>query len=174
MTTEEIIIVIFRTLGSFPVLVNPFWGALVVIIIDFSDLILMNYIDLGGVNNYQLLDKFLDFIYMITFFIVLFRFNAQAKKIGIILFSYRIIGMILFEVFQKRWILFLFPNFFEFWIIVIALLRLYKDDLQITRKNVGFLIIPIMSIKLLQEYVLHVNKILDNYTLIEIIEKVKF
>ena len=82
--------------------------------------------------------------------------------------------MILFEVFQKRWILFLFPNFFEFWIIVIALLRLYKDDLQITRKNVGFLIIPIMSIKLLQEYVLHVNKILDNYTLIEIIEKVKF
>ena len=147
---------------------------LVVIIIDFSDLILMNYIDLGGVNNYQLLDKFLDFIYMITFFIVLFRFNVQAKKIGIILFSYRIIGMILFEVFQKRWILFLFPNFFEFWIIVIALLRLYKDDLQITRKNVGFLIIPIMSIKLLQEYVLHVNKILDNYTLIEIIEKVKF
>ena len=111
---------------------------------------------------------------MITFFIVLFRFNVQAKKIGIILFSYRIIGMILFEVFQKRWILFLFPNFFEFWIIVIALLRLYKDDLQITRKNVGFLIIPIMSIKLLQEYVLHVNKILDNYTLIEIIEKVKF
>ena len=98
----------------------------------------------------------------------------RAKKIGIILFSYRIIGMILFEVFQKRWILFLFPNFFEFWIIVIALLRLYKDDLQITRKNVGFLIIPIMSIKLLQEYVLHVNKILDNYTLIEIIEKVKF
>jgi len=149
-------------------------GALIVIIIDFSDLILMNYIDLGGVNNYQLLDKFLDFIYMITFFIVLFRFNVQAKKIGIILFSYRIIGMILFEVFQKRWILFLFPNFFEFWIIVIALLRLYKDDLQITRKNVGFLIIPIMSIKLLQEYVLHVNKILDNYTLIEIIEKVKF
>ena len=100
--------------------------------------------------------------------------NIRAKKIGIILFSYRIIGMILFEVFQKRWILFLFPNFFEFWIIVIALLLLYKDDLQITRKNVGFLIIPIMSIKLLQEYVLHVNKILDNYTLIEIIEKVKF
>ena len=117
---------------------------------------------------------FTSFDKVITFFIVLFRFNVQAKKIGIILFSYRIIGMILFEVFQKRWILFLFPNFFEFWIIVIALLRLYKDDLQITRKNVGFLIIPIMSIKLLQEYVLHVNKILDNYTLIEIIEKVKF
>ena len=77
MTTEEIIIVIFRTLGSFPVLVNPFWGAFVVIIIDFSDLILMNYIDLGGVNNYQLLDKFLDFIYMITFFIVLFSCDLK-------------------------------------------------------------------------------------------------
>ncbi|MBS96107.1 MAG: hypothetical protein FI695_02325 [SAR202 cluster bacterium] len=172
MTIEEIIIVIFRTLGAFPVLINPFWGALLVIIIDFSDLFLMNYLDLGGVSNYQLLDKFLDFIYMMTFLLVLFRFNTQVKKIGIILFSYRIIGMILFEIFHKRWILFLFPNFFEFWIIVIAFFRLYKNDLQITKKNVGFIIIPIMSIKLLQEYVLHVNKILDNYTLIEVIEKI--
>ena len=114
MTTEEIIIVIFRTLGAFPVLISPLWGALLVIIIDFSDLFLMNYIDLGGVRNYQLLDKFLDFIYMITFFIVLFRFNVQAKKIGIILFSYRIVGMVLFEIFINVGFYFYFRTFLNF------------------------------------------------------------
>tara|TARA_B110000263_G_scaffold66368_1_gene57348 strand:- start:1318 stop:1842 length:525 start_codon:yes stop_codon:yes gene_type:complete len=174
MTIEEVIIVIFRLVGAFPVLINPFWGALLVILIDFSDLILMNFISLGGVSNYQLLDKLLDFAYMITFLLVLFRFNNQAKRIGIILFSYRITGMILYEIFHKRWVLFIFPNFFEFWIILIALLRLKNNDTQLNKKHIVFLLIPLMSIKLIQEYILHVNKILDNYTLIEFFDKFIF
>ena len=67
-------------------------------------------------------------------------------------------------------ILFIFPNFFEVWIIGISALNLSKNHSRLTKKNIYLLIIPLFAIKIFQEYILHINKVLDNYTLIEFIE----
>ena len=88
---EESIVILIRIIGSFPVIFFPFIGSLFAIIVDLSDLFLINYIDLGGVQNYQNLDKFLDLFYMFAFFFVSLKWNRTEKIISIILFSYRII-----------------------------------------------------------------------------------
>tara|TARA_A100001037_G_C15153749_1_gene641743 strand:- start:14866 stop:15390 length:525 start_codon:yes stop_codon:yes gene_type:complete len=170
MTLEEIIIIIFRLIGSFTVFIHPFYGALSVILIDFSDLILMNVLKLGGVSNYQALDKILDLTYMITFLIITLRFNKIERYIGYTLFLYRIIGVIIYEIYESRLILFIFPNLFEVWFIGICALNLSKNHSKLTKKNFFYLLAPIFVLKIIQEYILHINKVLDNYTLIEFIE----
>ena len=77
MTTEEIIIAFFRIAGALPVLRWALAGALIAIAVDLSDLFQMNLLDLGGVGNYQALDKWLDLSYMITFLIVALRWHGR-------------------------------------------------------------------------------------------------
>jgi len=53
VNSEELIISIVRIVGSVPVLFFPFWGSILAILIDLSDLFMMGYINMGGVSNYQ-------------------------------------------------------------------------------------------------------------------------
>ena len=69
LTYEEILILFVRTLGSLPVLFFPFIGSIFAIIVDLSDLFIMNFFHLGGVSDYQRLDKFADIFYMTLFFL---------------------------------------------------------------------------------------------------------
>ena len=112
LNLEEIIIIIVRILGSVPVIFFPFLGSILAIMTDLSDLFLMNFLDLGGVSNYQQLDKTLDLFYMLTFLIVALRWHGYFKIISICLFVFRIVGVILFFTFDNRIYLLYFPNFF--------------------------------------------------------------
>ena len=69
MTLEELIISVVRIFASLIVFKFNLLGGLLVILIDFSDLFMMNLISLGGVRNYQALDKLLDLFY-ISFFLI--------------------------------------------------------------------------------------------------------
>ena len=60
MTPEQLIIALIRVLGSLPVLKWAFIGAIIAIVVDFSDLFWMSVINLGGVQEYQTFYKFLD------------------------------------------------------------------------------------------------------------------
>ena len=60
MTLEEIIILIARIIGSLLVFKWNFFGAIIAILVDFSDLFMMNLLHLGGVRNYQMFDKIID------------------------------------------------------------------------------------------------------------------
>lgn len=77
MTQEMLIIAAARVLGSLPVLRWPFGSGLVALLVDQSDLFLMNLIDLGGVTDYQGFDKHLDQMYMVKFFAVALRWEAR-------------------------------------------------------------------------------------------------
>ena len=118
MTVEEIIISFVRIFASLIVFKFNFYGGLLVILIDFSDLFMMNLISLGGVRNYQTLDKFLDLFYISFFLIISLRWSPIVRNISIGLYIFRLVGFVLFEIFEERFILFLFPNIFEFWFIV--------------------------------------------------------
>jgi hypothetical protein len=167
MTLEELIISFVRIFASLIVFKFNFFGAILVILIDFSDLFMMNLISLGGVRNYQLLDKFLDLFYIGYFLLITLRWGKILRNISIFLFSFRILGFILFEFFEQRLILFIFPNVFEFWFLGITLLFLLK--IKITKRKIVIVLIVTTTLKLTQEYILHVWKVLDNYRAIDVL-----
>jgi len=123
MTTEMWIIAAVRVAGSLPVLRWPLAGAFIAIFVDLSDLFLRDWIDLGGVKDYQRFDKSLDQVYMLTFLLVALRWQAVPRNIAIALYAFRLVGSIAFEVTGARAVLILFPNAFEYWFIFVAALK---------------------------------------------------
>ena len=51
-------------------------GAIIAILVDFSDLFMMNLLTLGGLRDYQAFDKQVDLVYMATFLIVALRWSG--------------------------------------------------------------------------------------------------
>jgi hypothetical protein len=170
---EELIVIIVRLLGALPVLKYAFFGSVFAVLIDLSDLFIIGNLDLGGVKNYQNLDKFLDLIYMFTFLVVSFRWAKKEKYISIFLFLFRIIGFIIFEITGSREVLLFFPNIFEFWFIFISFLKLKNRNVQIKNKTILYVLIISFVFKILQEWVLHWNKFLDNYAMGDIFSVIK-
>jgi len=125
MTTEMWIIAAVRIASALPVLRWPLAGALIAIFVDLSDLFLRDWIQLGGVKDYQSFDKWLDQAYMLTFLIVALRWEPVPRNIAVALYAYRLAGVITFELTGDREILLLFPNLFEFWFIFVAALKTF-------------------------------------------------
>lgn len=170
MTLEELIISFVRIFASLIVFKFNLLGGLLVILIDFSDLFMMNLISLGGVRNYQVLDKFLDLFYISFFLLISIRWTPSLRNISIGLFVFRIFGFILFEFFEERFILFLFPNIFEFWFIGIAFLNHYK--IYPTKNKIIIVLLLSLGLKLIQEYILHVWRFLDNYRAVDVVSSI--
>ena len=64
--------------------------------------------------------------------------------------------------------MFLFPNIFEFWFIGIALLnKLTKSH---SKRNITLVLIFAIVLKILQEYILHVWRFLDNYRAVDVVK----
>ena len=169
MTTEELIISAVRIAGALLVLRWAFAGAIAAILIDFSDLFMMNLLDLGGVRNYQALDKWLDLAYMLTFLWVALRWSGPPRNIAIALFTFRIVGVLAFEVIGNRWVLLFFPNVFEFWFVFVAATLRFTPAYELTWRRSLLWLIPLTALKEAQEYVLHGSKWLDNYRAVDVV-----
>ena len=184
MTTEEIIIAVFRVVGSLPVLVFPFQGAILAMLVDLSDLFLMNLLDEGGVSDYQEFDKWLDQVYMVTFLIVALRWQGTPRNIAVGLFAFRLAGFVTFEATQQRDLLIFFPNLFEFWFVFVAGAKFLRLDehwrgephlrglvpFRYTRGQLAAVLPVLLAIKFLQEFALHVGQWFDGFTSVEAAE----
>ena len=173
MSLEEIIVITVRLLGSTPVLYFPFFGSIFAILVDLSDLFIIGNLDLGGVRNYQKLDKILDISYMFTFLIISLRWAKIEKNISIFLFLFRLTGMIFYEISGSRIILFSFPNIFEFWIVGVSFYKFIYRNKELNLKNISVIIFLSTILKLLQEWILHWNKFLDNYAMGDILSVIR-
>ena len=169
---EEIVIGLVRVLGSLPVLRWAFVGALIAIVVDFSDLFLRNLLDLGGIENYQGFDKVMDLVYMATFLVVSLRWQGLAKSVAVALFVFRMAGFGLFEATQWRGMLFLFPNVFEFWFVYVAAVLHWRPSHLVTRREAMIALPALLAGKLLQEYALHVGKWFDGFTAVDAVEEI--
>jgi hypothetical protein len=172
VTTEEIVIAIVRILGSLLVLRWAFVGAIVAILVDFSDLFLMNLLHLGGVRNYQALDKWLDQVYQLAFLAVALRWRGRARTVAVLLYLFRLPGLFVFELTGERWTLLLFPNVFEFWFLFVASLRHWRPGFVYTPRNLVLALSILTVLKEFQEYVLHGGRWLDNFTAVEAVEAI--
>jgi len=172
MTLEQLVIGLIRIAGSLPVLRWAFAGALIAIVVDFSDLFFMGVLDLGGLRNYQVFDKWLDLVYMLTFMWVANRWVGPERTIAIGLFAFRMIGFVAFELTQARPVLLVFPNVFEFWFVFVAIRLHYWPNYEMTRQRLVKWLLIVFVLKLGQEWVLHGGQYLDSFTLFEAVEAV--
>lgn len=169
---EALIIAIVRILGSLPVLRWALAGAIIAILVDFSDLFLRNLLTLGGVGDYQRFDKLLDLIYMATFLIVTRGWQPLVRDVALGLFGVRILGLALFEVTEWRGLLFAFPNLFEFWFLYVAAVLHARPAHRFSTREAVFVLPFLLAAKLFQEYALHVGRWLDGFTAVEAVEAI--
>ncbi len=172
MTLEQLVIGLARVLGSLPVLRWAFVGGIIAVLVDFSDLFMMNLLDLGGLKNYQVFDKWLDQVYMLTFLLVALRWEGPARAIAIALYAWRMVGFVAFELADSRTLLLFFPNLFEFWFLFVASLPHWRPAFRFTRRNILISGGILLALKLFQEYALHVGRWLDGFTAVEAVEAI--
>jgi hypothetical protein len=172
VTTEEAVIVAVRVAGSLLVFRWAFVGGIIAVLVDLSDLFLMNLLDLGGVRNYQTLDKWCDQVYMLAFLAVALHWPRPQNRISAALYAWRIPGFVLFELTGARWLLVLFPNVFEFWYLFVASLPHWRPGFAFTAGNVALVLVALLMAKELQEVAIHALKLLDSFTAVEAVEAV--
>ena len=167
MTTEELVIAAIRVAGSLPVLRWPFYGALLAIFVDLSDLFWMDALHLGGVRDYQAFDKRIDLMYMAAFLAVALRWQGLARSVALALFAWRAIGLTAFEVTGERAVLLAAPNVFEFWFVLVAARDRFRLRYALTPRRAALWLVPLTAAKETQEYVLHFWRGLDEYGFFE-------
>ena len=169
MSIEEVIILVARFIGSLPVLRWAFAGALIAILVDFSDLFMMNLIDLGGLRDYQSFDKLADIFYISSFMLVALRWPSMQRNVALVLFVFRIAGIGVFELIGWRGVLLFFPNVFDFWFLLVAGLMRFKPTYQMNSRRLVFWIVALFVLKVIQEYILHWGRWLDNYRATDVV-----
>ena len=166
-----LVIAAVRIAGSLPVLRWPLAGGILAILVDLSDLLLMNVLGLGGVPDYQRLDKVLDLVYMGTFLAVALRWTGLDRRVSVALFAYRMIGFAAFELTGERAFLLLFPNVFEPWFLLVALLHHRWNPVPWTRVRLAGALAGLLAVKEVQEWALHWARLFDSITALEAIDR---
>jgi hypothetical protein len=171
MTREEALAAGLKLVAALPVLRWPLAGAIIAILADGLDVVVMNYVDLGGggIRDYHLFDKWTDLFALVTFFIVSLRWEGRDRALAGILFALRLTGITLFEVLGWRGALIFLPNLFETWFLFVLIRDAWlpKDSSRLQ----GLLLSGLVACKLVQEYVLHGAQILDRYSLSEVLDR---
>ena len=169
MTLEVLVLAAVRILGSLPVLRWPLAGALLAIALDVADLFLRDVIDLGGIPDYQSLDKWLDQAYMACFLVVALRWQGVERSIAVALYAFRLVGFVAFELTGDRSQLFLFPNVFELWFLAVAVVHRFRPGFRWTHVRLVVVLVALTAIKELQEWALHIGRVFDGFSSLDAI-----
>ena len=158
MNTGELIIIALRLLVPLAIFRWSLWGGVAAMLLDGADVILIEAIPGGSFgDHYHFLDKVLDTYYLTIELIVALRWESPwARWPAVVLFAYRVVGVVLFELTQRRIMLFLFPNLFEnWWLYVVAVERFWPRLYPRSAKGVAIPLALLLIPKMAQEYLLH-------------------
>jgi hypothetical protein len=164
-----IVVVGLRLLVPLAIPRFPLPAIIAAMIIDGIDqTIFQEFTDLN-LEGYQSYDKALDIYYLSIAYLSTLRNwqNLVAFETSRFLYYYRLVGVVLFEATQVRWVLLIFPNTFEYFFDFIEVVRTRWNPLRMSKRLVlgGAAFIWIV-IKLPQEYWIHVAQ-LDTTDLIK-------
>lgn len=172
MTLEIAVIAAIRIAGSLPVLRWPLAGGILAVLVDLSDLLLRDVLDLGGVGDYQSLDKWLDQVYLGAFLGVALRWEGRPRSIAVALYADRLVGFILFELLGERALLLVFPNVFEFWFLLVAAV----GPARVAGWSVPRLALVLLALALAketQEWAIHGARLFDGISSIEFLDRIR-
>jgi hypothetical protein len=147
----------------------PLAGALLSIAADTIDIVIYN---LWGFPSwsYQQVDKALDLYYLSIMAVVVQAWPPFERAIASALFVYRLAGIALFELTGARPLLLVFPNLFEpYYLFVLIAWRAAPDYTLTPRRTLMWLMILLIP-KLIQEYLLHYARVLDDLVLSDVLE----
>jgi hypothetical protein len=137
----------------------PLPAILLALVIDAADQTIFQQFTNLNLDGYQNYDKALDIFYLTIAFLAVYRnwTNTTAINVARFLWYYRLFGVWLFEVVQERWILFIFPNTFEYFFIAYVAIRTRWDPRRLTsRAVIGMAAFIWIFIKLPQEWWIHI------------------
>ncbi|MEJ5946626.1 hypothetical protein WDZ17_15110 [Pseudokineococcus basanitobsidens] len=158
MTPVLVVVVALRLLVPLGIPRHPLPFLLAALVLDAADQTVFQH--LGGLpEDYQRYDKALDVYYLtVTYAAVLRNWtDPTAMRVARFLWYYRLVGTVLFETTDVRWLLLAFPNTFEYVVIAYEVVRLRWDPRRLTRRTLLVLAASIwVVVKIPQELWLHV------------------
>jgi len=165
VSTDLLIFVVVVGLRLFvPLLIPrfPLPAILAALVIDAADqTIFQNNTDLD-LTGYQGYDKALDIYYLTIAYLSTLRNWTDPFAFGVarFLWYYRLIGVLLFELFDVRALLIIFPNTFEYFFIAYEVVRLWWNPARLNRRQViGMAAFIWIFIKLPQEWWIHIAQL---------------
>ena len=115
MTTGAAIVIALRILVPLLIFKKNLTGGIIAMLLDGADVIIIDFLKQGGFSgHYHQIDKVLDTYYLGIEAWIAFGWKNQYERIpSLALFAFRMVGVVLFELTDRRIVLFLFPNMFE-------------------------------------------------------------
>jgi hypothetical protein len=173
VTLEVLVIGAIRIAGSLPVLRWPLAGAILAIVVDLSDLLLRDVLDLGGIPDYQSFDKWVDQVYLGAFLVVALRWADPERTISVGLYVFRLVGFVAFEVTGERLLLLVFPNVFELWFLFAAAIHRFRPSYRWRPVPIAAILAVLVAIKEVQEWALHGARLFDSISSLDFLEMVR-
>jgi hypothetical protein len=137
----------------------PLPAILAALVVDAADQTILQQFTTLSLDNYQNYDKALDIHYLSIAYLAVYRNWADPIAIAVarFLWYYRLIGVMLFEIVEERWMLFVFPNTFEFFFIAYCAIQTKWDPRRMsTQAIVGLAAFIWVFVKLPQEWWIHI------------------
>ena len=172
MTPEVLVIGAIRILGSLPVLRWPLAGGVLAVVVDLSDLLLRDVLDLGGIPDYQAFDKWVDQVYLGAFLVVALRWAGPERGIAVGLYLFRLVGFIAFEITGERLLLLVFPNVFELWFLCVAAVHQFRPGHTWRPAATAVVLVVLVAMKEIQEWALHGARLFDSISSLDFLEMV--
>ena len=161
-TIIPIAVVVARLVVPLFIPAYPLPAILVAMVLDGVDQTIFAATLGSDLAGYQTYDKALDIYYLAIAYVSTIAnwVNGPAFGVGRFLWYYRLLGVALFESTGARWLLFVFPNTFEYFFDAIEAFRISRNPIRLTMRAVVDIAAFIwIFIKLPQEWWIHIAQL---------------
>ena len=136
----------------------PLAGMIAAAVADITDVIILALLESGTFEDYTIADKLLDTYTLMFALIVALRWdNSIVKRTCVVLFLYRVVGIIVLVITNERWVLFAFPSVFDFFFVYhLVTVRWFPVLVIDSYRDLIIVLSILLTMKLFQEYILHV------------------
>lgn len=155
----SLIVIGYRLLVPVSILFWPLGGFFASMLADASDAMVLERTGWGlfGGNRYQFWDKGLD-LWFLAFALIATRMywtSPLARKIALVLFVWRALGVIVHLFWPHDVVYVLAPNIFEFFFIVWTVIEMWWPGFKLAGTNLYILLVAVTVPKIIQEYLMH-------------------
>ena len=161
-TTVFVLVVLLRFTVPLAIPQYPLPAILAALVLDAADQSIFQMFTDDPLPGYQTYDKALDVYYLAIAYTSTMRNwrDPVAFRTARFLYIYRLVGVLLFELLDQRWLLLVFPNTFEYFFIAYEFVRTRWNPARLTAAAIVGLAAAIwIVIKLPQEWWIHVAQL---------------